>query len=124
MNQFMPKIGDPLTVELPNEAIRATVINVLTKNIIEAELNLAQPFTRIHGYGYGQRLRFRRTRNVFGEKWAIIEGQAKALPPLMVSKVHSVPGDDPAVPDDPPRPPPKAKRRSEMEADKSRKVAR
>lgn len=119
---FIPKIGEQMTVTLPNEAVRATVANVINKDMIEADLNLMQPFTRIHGYGFGQRLKFRRASDVFGEKWALVENQPKATPNKAIVKAQFAPGDDRPVPDEKPRIVPKVRRRSDIEADKPKKA--
>lgn len=115
---YTPKIGDTLTVTLPHEMIRATVSAVSSRNLITADLNLAHPFTRLHGYGFGQSLKFRRQKDMFGEKWLLVDGQPKATPAL---SVPSYVGDDEhvAVPERQIEPQ-KGKRRSDMEAERKR----
>src|ERR1019366_5188389 len=107
--------GTQLTVTLPNESIRATVTRVVNKNVVEAALDLAYPFTRIHGYNFGDVLRFRRFGDILGEQWRVLD------PPRPLAKPDFDNGPQPvtAAPDerapDPPRlrPKEKAQRRSD-----------
>ena len=117
MAHYVPSEGDTLTVELPHEMIRATVVGVLDDNTVLADLNQAQPFTRLHGYNYGERLRFRRQSNVLGEKWAVVDKPIMPPPAGPVGPPPRVAAED-EHPPLPQRPVPrqKAKRRSDATA--------
>lgn len=115
---FIPVAGEPLTVSLPNEITRATVVRVLNKDTIEADLNLSYPLTRVHGFAFGDRLRFRRAKDVLGERWEVAEKAPKERP-AVVGPPPRVAADDEHDPlPERPVPPQKAKRRSDAEAEK------
>lgn len=122
---FTPEEGTALTVQLPNEAIRATITRVIDPNTIEAALNLAAPFTRVHGFNYGDVVRFRRTPDkMFGERW--IAADPPRSQPRLPGKIASQPIV--AAPDErlplPERPKikEKAKRRSDIAREEAGKA--
>ena len=121
---FTPEEGTPLTVQLPNEAIRATVIQVIDPDTVEAALDLAAPFTRIHGFNFGDVVRFRRMPDSrFGERWVAADPPRSA--PRPVGRI--APQPPAAAPDE--RPPlperkkvkEKAQRRSDAARDEKGK---
>jgi len=121
MSGYVPTEGEILTVALPHELIRATVTAVLDRNTIMADLNLAQPFTRIHGYSFGQRLKFRRAGDVLGEKWELAGGQRQMPPPVSGPSPRLAADDEHAPLPERPLLKQKVKRRSDAEAEKTRK---
>lgn len=112
---FIPSAGEPMTVALPNEMIRATVIRVINRNTIEARLDLAAPFTRIHGYNFGDVIRFRREKNILGEKWAAVDKPVPVVPVRAAAKVSYIQPDERAPDPERPKPQQKVKRRSDAE---------
>lgn len=114
---YIPAEGETLTVQLPNEAIRATITRVIDKNTIEAALNLAHPFTRLHGYGFNDRARFRRTSaSLGGETWVVMDKPEKKYPSETGPAPRLAPPDVHDMPPQKTAPKQKAKRRSDIDA--------
>lgn len=91
-------IGDVVTVHLPYEAIRATVTRVVNTSQIEAKLDVAVPFTKLHGYGPNQKLMFRREKTIFGVRWDMVPSQPRFVEPKPDEAVSTqAPPDEPAV---------------------------
>ncbi len=115
-----PKVEQIITVMLPNELTRATVTKVYGPDMIEAKLDQGQPFSRVHNFQFGQCVMFKRHMAEFGQPGAVWKsiGEAPRVIQTPVQTRQIAPPDE-LVPL-PPRPKinPKARRRSDVEAEK------
>lgn len=122
---YLPSEGEVMTVCLPNEMIRARVVAVLSKHVIQAVLDQAYPFTRLHGFEFGDTLKFRRDNSdpLHRERWVLHESKV----PTRRKAEEARPTPRMAPPDVRPekpatvQPPKVAKRRSEIEAERPKK---
>ena len=92
---FIPKVDDVMSVALPNEVIRARVVRVVDRDHVEAKLDQAHPFTRLHGYGPDDVVRFERQGSRFGEGWHATSPPAPARPVQKGPAPRYAPPDDP-----------------------------
>lgn len=111
---YFPTEGDILTVSLPNEATRATVVNVIDEDTIEAVLDQSYPFTRLHGYNFGDRLHFRREEHPLGQRWAVSDAPPKSYPADTTIRRVAPPDEHEAAPAKP-KAAQTAKRRSDAD---------
>lgn len=79
---FMPNVGDNLTLTLPGEALRATVVRIVDEDHVMAEI-ISQPMTRGHMFRLGDVVGCTREARLWGEQWTaqddrtFIAGMAK-----------------------------------------------
>jgi len=115
----IPKVEQIITVMLPNELTRATVTKVFNDSLIEARLDQGQPFSRLHNFQFGQYIMFKRhpAELGVGDVWKSISEAPRVVEPP--KQVRQMAPPDEAVPL-PPRPKikSKARRRSDVEAEK------
>jgi hypothetical protein len=116
-----PKVEQVITVMLPNELTRATVTRVFHKDLIEAKLDQGQPFSRLHNFQFGQSIIFERkpAKLGVGDIWESVGEAPKVVQAPVQARNIAPPDEDIPLP---PRPKikQKARRRSDVEAEKAK----
>lgn len=70
---FQPIVGKELTITLPGELLRASVIKVVGQNAVIAQI-ITEPLARLsHNYRNGQVIACRRKKGMFGEEWEAVQ---------------------------------------------------
>lgn len=79
---FQPAVGGQLTVALPGETVRSTVVRVVSKHRVLIELT-HQPLNpaKTHTYRVGDVVCCDRVDGELGERWEAVDERRLALPP-------------------------------------------
>ncbi len=64
------KVGQLLTVQLPDERTRGEVVEVIDQDHIRAKL-IITPMSKTHSYRLGQSPHFHRVKGDMGDKWEV-----------------------------------------------------
>lgn len=68
---FLPKVDQPLIIDLPGEKLPATVKRVVNKDTAIVELT-NQPLAKSHTYKFRELVPVRRTPGMLGETWQAV----------------------------------------------------
>lgn len=72
---IIPVAGDIVTVDLPGEKLRATVVRMIDDDTLLAEIT-GTPFMRSHMFRAGDIIACRRSYSVLGETWKAEDDRA------------------------------------------------
>ncbi len=70
---FVPKEGDFLNIQLPQELIRSVVQRVIDDDTVIVALTVNTPIAKTHSYKRGDFVPAKRQRGMLGEVWAAVD---------------------------------------------------